>query len=292
MEIRSTHWMAALVLSVAIHTFLVQFVYTPGGTGTTGGEGISVRLGTHAAFTEAVEALVEAQNSESEPLLASETRPVPPTEPALSSLIPTSLDAASPQWDTRDSDIELVVEPMVGFSETESVKVDVVTLTNPSLVNTRARTVTLEQVSPNPVSEVVPQDLATAREPTATAATTPTVSDSGTGSLTSGPPGTSDTGRSGLVQDYYAELAMWLGRHKRYPRRARRNGLEGTVEVEFAIDKKGRLLNHHIVGSSGFELLDEEAIALIERAAPMPPIPNDLGFDRLTITAPISFFLR
>ena len=83
-----------------------------------------------------------------------------------------------------------------------------------------------------------------------------------------------------------------MSRHKHYPRHARRKRQQGIVEVEFVIDGNGRLLDYRIVTSSGFRLLDNEAQALLERAAPMPSIPAELKQTRLSIIAPISFSLR
>ena len=54
----------------------------------------------------------------------------------------------------------------------------------------------------------------------------------------------------------------------------------------------GACLVHSIERSSGFESLDIAVGEMIERAAPMPPLPPDMGQDRLEIVVPIAFFLR
>ena len=69
-------------------------------------------------------------------------------------------------------------------------------------------------------------------------------------------------------------------------------GSKGWSGSRFVIDREGRLLEQRVVKSSGYRLLDEEAAAIVRRAAPMPPIPAELGHHRLVITAPISFSLK
>lgn len=91
---------------------------------------------------------------------------------------------------------------------------------------------------------------------------------------------------------YYADLAAWLERHKRYPQRARQLRQEGVVRVRFVIDRGGRLVSHRIEKGSGHAALDEAASDLLRRASPMPAIPASLGQSRLEIVVPIAYRLR
>lgn len=278
MEIRATHWMAALFFSVAIHTLIVQFIYTPTGTGTTGSQGVAVRLGTYTATTDAVEVPAETHSADPAQYPAAENNPAPP--PASEAILSTP--------EARLVDVEPAAEAAASLTETGSKQIDVATSIVAPREVARSRPEGLEPVGADTADEVDPQALAAAEDTvTATA-----VANGGGESSIAGRSDASDSGLAGVAEDYYAELASWLGQHKRYPRRAKRNGQEGTVEVEFVIDQAGRLLRHRIVTSSGFELLDEEAYALIERAAPMPSIPEKMDSDALTIITPISFSLR
>lgn len=99
-----------------------------------------------------------------------------------------------------------------------------------------------------------------------------------------------DAGRA--YRSYHDALAGWLDRHKRYPRRARQKGQQGRVTVAFTIDAQGEMLDYGIVESSGFALLDAEALRMLERAAPMPAIPLALNVERLPVTVPVSFTLH
>ena len=67
---------------------------------------------------------------------------------------------------------------------------------------------------------------------------------------------------------------------------------QGTVRVRFTIDRKGRLVSHQILSSSGYGLLDREISAMLKRASPMPSIPATMNRSQLTVTLPIVFNLR
>lgn len=102
-------------------------------------------------------------------------------------------------------------------------------------------------------------------------------------------PGDSVSSRSGSSAISYREaLLAHIARYRRYPADARRDHVEGTVEVRFVLDRAGAVQNAWIAASSGRTTLDTEALAAIRRAAPMPKIPSDLP-DSLDITLPIDF---
>jgi protein TonB len=82
-------------------------------------------------------------------------------------------------------------------------------------------------------------------------------------------------------------LIAQLERHKRYPPQA--HGQVGEARLQFSIDRNGRVLTSRIVHSSGSDALDEEALALIKRAAPLPPPPVGLPDDRLSFVVPIRY---
>jgi protein TonB len=59
---------------------------------------------------------------------------------------------------------------------------------------------------------------------------------------------------------------------KAYPEAARRDGLEGTVDLRFRITPAGWVETVEIVHSSGHAILDESALQTVRRAAPYPVI--------------------
>lgn len=93
-------------------------------------------------------------------------------------------------------------------------------------------------------------------------------------------------------KSYFGELAAHLARHQRYPVEARRRKITGIVTVHFSFDQAGRIREFSVKNSSGNRLLDDEALAMLKRAQPLPPIPKELGTDLLSISLPIDFSLR
>lgn len=90
---------------------------------------------------------------------------------------------------------------------------------------------------------------------------------------------------------YFGQLKGWLNRHKRYPTAAKKAKEQGVVVVNFTIDRRGELIASAIEKSSGHPLLDAAALALLQRAEPMPRIPESLGLQTLTVSLPIDYSL-
>lgn len=88
---------------------------------------------------------------------------------------------------------------------------------------------------------------------------------------------------------WQARVASHLERRKRYPAAAKRQGQQGTAQVRFTIDGSGNVQSVSLVRSSGIPLLDEEVVALVRRASPVPAPPP--GVNR-TIVVPIRFSMR
>lgn len=77
-----------------------------------------------------------------------------------------------------------------------------------------------------------------------------------------------------------------------YPTAARKDGIEGKTYVKFTIDKYGNLLTAILVHSSGSVLLDDAALKAIHSASPFPPIPGEIGKERMTFMQGLTFTLR
>lgn len=82
-------------------------------------------------------------------------------------------------------------------------------------------------------------------------------------------------------------VVLHLKRHKR-PYAAERN-VQGIVTVRFFMDRSGQLLTSQVAHSSGFPLLDEEALQLLKRASPLPRPPVALPGETLEFNIPIRF---
>ena len=88
------------------------------------------------------------------------------------------------------------------------------------------------------------------------------------------------------------ELLAWLAKYKRYPRKAKIRRQQGTAMLYFEMDRKGRVLSYELQESSGYRLLDQEALALIKRAEPLPAMPSSMTQAQLELVVPIRFNLR
>jgi len=75
----------------------------------------------------------------------------------------------------------------------------------------------------------------------------------------------------------------------RYPEAARERGVTGVAMVRFALDGAGAVTLADLAHSSGDRALDDEAVAAVRRAAPLPAPPE--GAPR-AYSAPIRFELR
>ena len=89
------------------------------------------------------------------------------------------------------------------------------------------------------------------------------------------------------VSSWQRLLIARIEQFKRYPRQAR--SAEGVASVAFTIDRKGRVLSTRVVRSSGSEVLDDDAVALVRRAEPLPAPPGGIGEEQLTLIAPIRY---
>ncbi|MFN3870873.1 MAG: TonB family protein [Aquificaceae bacterium] len=82
------------------------------------------------------------------------------------------------------------------------------------------------------------------------------------------------------AQDMYLQEKLFLissivQKHISYPPLARRMGWEGRVVVRFTLTSEGKLENVHIEKSSGYDLLDKNAMETVKRVAhlfPKPPV--------------------
>lgn len=104
--------------------------------------------------------------------------------------------------------------------------------------------------------------------------------------------GASASRPSTAVQTWQSLLYGHLERHKRYPSRARRLRQEGVPLVRFVMDRDGRLVTVRLEHPCGTDSLDEEAVALIQRAQPFPPPPQEIPGDRVELVVPVDFSIR
>lgn len=87
------------------------------------------------------------------------------------------------------------------------------------------------------------------------------------------------------LASWRSRLFAHLNAHKRP------NNDRGTAVLGFTVDANGRVLGPRIVRSSGSSSLDQDAMALLQRANPVPPPPPGSGA-RISIVLPVLYNSR
>jgi protein TonB len=94
------------------------------------------------------------------------------------------------------------------------------------------------------------------------------------------------------VPNWKSQLVARLERYKRYPSEAQSRGEQGVAQLAFSVDRSGGVHHARIVRSSGSSLLDAATLALVERAAPLPPPPPEISGAQIAIVVPIRYNMR
>lgn len=136
----------------------------------------------------------------------------------------------------------------------------------------------VERPQPRTEAKAVPQASAAPAPPAPVAAATA--------------PGPTSTVNSNAVPSWQNLVLGHLERHKRYPRAAQARRQQGVAQVRFTMDRQGRVLSARLEKTSGHESLDEETVAMVERASPLPAPPPEMAQDRIELVVPVQFFLR
>jgi periplasmic protein TonB len=152
---------------------------------------------------------------------------------------------------------------------------------------------TAEVSLPTPAFALPPEPPVVEAPPPAPETTAPQVLDAPAAALTAAASASSLNTRAIHVPPQWSRrIAVLLERNKRYPASARARREEGVARVAFVIDRRGMLLSSHILKSSGVAALDQEALELLRRAQPFPPLPASVAGEELKLMVPIKFELR
>jgi periplasmic protein TonB len=126
--------------------------------------------------------------------------------------------------------------------------------------------------APSPVSEA-PMDSATKMPPVAPVAGLQTVD-------------------AGALERYIHTLSELFSRKQRYPRLAEARGWEGDVQLRLHVAGKGTRVTVEVLHSSGFQVLDQHALQLVQDTIPLPVPPAVLQGGEFQITVPIHYKLQ
>ena len=94
------------------------------------------------------------------------------------------------------------------------------------------------------------------------------------------------------VELFTNNLAFHISKFKKYPRIAMRRNWQGMVLVKMVMLDNGNIQSLSIEKSSGYDVLDNEAMKMIERSKPLPKPPDILAGDEVNIYVPVSFALN
>jgi protein TonB len=76
-----------------------------------------------------------------------------------------------------------------------------------------------------------------------------------------------------------------------YPSDAIQRGLQGAVQLEMTIERDGHVSKARVIGSSGYQTLDDNMLKTIKLASPFAPLPKGWGKERLIVTGSFHYLL-
>jgi TonB family protein len=91
--------------------------------------------------------------------------------------------------------------------------------------------------------------------------------------------------------EYLSRLKRRVQRVWQYPEEAMKEGIGGELLIIFTLNSTGSLTYIHLVQSSGFPVLDEEALRAVKLSAPFAPFLPQMGDEPLNIRATFSYDL-
>jgi protein TonB len=106
------------------------------------------------------------------------------------------------------------------------------------------------------------------------------------------PPPPSFAATPDLLAAYRQQLTRLLAGQREYPRIAALRGWEGEVRLRLRVARKGNLLGVALDRSSGFEVLDQHALAMLAAMAGLPPLPEGLDGGEIQVVVPIQYKLN
>lgn len=96
----------------------------------------------------------------------------------------------------------------------------------------------------------------------------------------------------GAALDAYAQiLSAEIARQRRYPAVARMRGWQGTAVLAITLSPGGAVLKSALSRSSGYAVLDEQALKMVAEASPLPGAPTTLRGRALEFELPVVFTL-
>ncbi|HYD58517.1 MAG TPA: TonB family protein [Burkholderiales bacterium] len=96
----------------------------------------------------------------------------------------------------------------------------------------------------------------------------------------------------GTLATYRMDLMRMARHYKRYPRVALDNNWEGRAVVRLVIGANGMTSSLTVVSSAGHQVLDKQALDMIQKAKPRVQIPSALRGREFSIEIPVIYDLK
>ncbi|MDF0498826.1 TonB family protein [Bradyrhizobium yuanmingense] len=92
------------------------------------------------------------------------------------------------------------------------------------------------------------------------------------------------------IASYNQRVRAHLMRFHSYP--AGGGGQRGIARLSFSISRSGQVTSSRLSGSSGVAAFDAQAMSMLRRASPFPPIPDEIKNGAMSFTIPVEFTVR
>jgi len=99
------------------------------------------------------------------------------------------------------------------------------------------------------------------------------------------------TSKSEPVQKYASVVQARILDNLTYPNSAKEAGFQGAVKLGLRISYSGELLDVSVKSSSGYKILDDNAVSVAQGIASYPPFPSSIDQKELSIEIPIVYQL-
>jgi protein TonB len=96
---------------------------------------------------------------------------------------------------------------------------------------------------------------------------------------------------TGLAQ-YRRDVMRMAAKYKRYPRVALDNNWEGTAVVRVIVGANGAIASISVISSSGHQVLDKQALDMIQKAKGGVPIPPALRGKEFPLEIPVIYNVK
>jgi protein TonB len=95
-----------------------------------------------------------------------------------------------------------------------------------------------------------------------------------------------------LLKLYRSSIIKRALRQVKYPKSAVRRGQQGTVVLELTVNRSGEVLSLDQSSTTRYKSLNAAALAAVEDAGVLPPVPAGLEGEQVVVSIPVKFALR